>query len=126
MYFAGKLTKMNTPLKTINLGFLENFAKGDRSKMIRYIEMYLKSTPKVIDDLHNEFEEKNWENLKLKAHSIKPQAQYMGVDDLRDTLIEIESIVKNNGDISRLEALIVRAKEINAMAMSELNEFISN
>lgn len=117
---------MKTHTITINLDFLSEFAKGDRAKMHRYVEMYLKTAPKVIAELQSHLDSNNLENLKLKAHSIKPQVQYMGISELKDTLAEIETAVINNSGISYLQMLVDRAKAIGSKAVEELNEYLRN
>ena len=42
----------------------------------------------------------DWEQLRINAHSLKPQADFMGIDSLKEELIKIEEAVKaNNVDI---------------------------
>lgn len=112
-------------LKLIDLSFLETFTKGDKLKMKRYIEMYLKTTPLVIDELFSDLQNKDYESLQLKAHSIKPQAQYMGISDLKKCLINIDSAVKNEKGYEKLNSLLEEAKNLNHQAMHELNQFLN-
>lgn len=116
--------KKQTP--TINLDYLLDFTKGDQAKMHRYITMYLKTAPKVINELQIHLESSNLENLKLQAHSIKPQVQYMGVSELKKTLIQLEEAVKKNKDKSYIQSLINKAREISSKATEELEEYLSN
>ena len=48
---------MNPTTKTTDLEFLKNFTKGDVEKMRRYINMYLNTTPQVIQEIEQFFEE---------------------------------------------------------------------
>lgn len=93
--------------------------------MSRYIQMYLSTTPDVIADLKTEFNNNNLEDLGLKAHSIKPQAQYMGISSLKEVLIRIETNIKNNVGIEDLEMLVEQADTLNKQAMSELQTFLN-
>ena len=115
---------MNPTTKTTDLEFLKNFTKGDVEKMRRYINMYLNTTPQVIQEIEQFFEENNLENVRLKAHSIKPQVQYMGVAELSAVLLEIESKIINNEGINVMPALISSAKSINDKATIELKQFL--
>ena len=116
---------MRTQQRLINLNYLENFTRGDKVKIKKYIEMYLKNTPDVIRDFQKEFSEKNFENLRLKAHSIKPQAKYFGIEVLEKILLEIESIIQNGDDIDKLQPLIKKANQINDEIITELNSILS-
>jgi len=115
---------MNTQTKLIDLTFLESFTKNDQGKMKRYIEMYLKSTPDIIEEFQKELENNNFENLRLKAHSIKPQAQYMGITTLKEVLIEIERVIRSGNDNDQLSSLIKKAKTISNQATIELQLFL--
>jgi len=117
---------MDAQTKLIDLSFLAEFTKGDQGKMKRYIEMYLKSAPAIIDEIQKEFENKNLENLRLKAHSIKPQAQYMGIITLKEVLIEIEGVIKSGNDNGQLSTLIKKAKAISEKATIELQSFLQS
>ena len=117
---------MNMQAQTINLDFLSEFTKSDRAKMHRYVEMYLRTAPKVIAELQSHLDSNNLESLKLKAHSIKPQVQYMGISALKDVLAEIESAINNKHETSELQLLVDRANEIGSKAVEELNEYLRN
>jgi HPt (histidine-containing phosphotransfer) domain-containing protein len=114
-----------TPPKLIDLSFLETFTKGDQIKMKRYIEMYLKSTPLVVEELFTDLRNKDYESLRLKAHSIKPQAQYMGISDLKECLVRIESTINEGEDYEQLNSLVNEAENINQQAIIELNQFLN-
>jgi HPt (histidine-containing phosphotransfer) domain-containing protein len=115
---------MNPPAKTINLEFLLNFTKGDNEKTRRYINMYLSTTPKVIDEMEFFLTENKLDSLRLKAHSIKPQVQYMGVSNLSNVLLKIEEICNENLNIENLPDLVSEAKRLNRQATKELNQFL--
>jgi len=110
--------------KLTDLAFLESFTKGDKVKMTQYIEMYMKNTTDVIDQLYTDLENTDLENIRLKAHSIKPQAQYMGVNTLKAQLIEIEETVKSGGSKEKLKAFIDKVMETNDQAITELKQFL--
>ena len=42
----------------------------------------------------------DWEQLRINAHSLKPQADFMGINSLKEELIKIEeAVTSNNFDI---------------------------
>ena len=79
----------------IDLSFLNKFTKGNTSKMKRYITMYLSTAPETFERMSENVIQENWSDLAVNAHSIKPQTDYMGIDSLKNILIEIEDCVKN-------------------------------
>ena len=79
----------------VDLSFLKTFTKGNTTKMNRYISMYLKVAPEILDRMQQNIESQNWSDLAINAHSLKPQAEYMGIPALKEVLIEIENAVKS-------------------------------
>lgn len=116
---------METQTKVIDLTFLEGFTKGNTDKMIYFINMYLKTAPKLFSELMNFSIEKNWEEVYSKAHNLKPQVQYIGVVGLKDILAEIEQIAKKEEDKSLLNELAFRAVNLNNHGIAELEDFIT-
>ena len=83
----------------VDFTFLENFTKGNKDKMKRYINMYLDIAPKILEQMNQHVEDKDWEQLKIKAHSLKPQAEFIGVVKLKTILVDIEKgVAEQNYD----------------------------
>ena len=84
----------------VDLTFLKKFTKDDSKKMKRYISLYLDVAPKTFEEMKSNLKNEDWEQLRINAHSLKPQADFMGIDSLKEELIKIEEAVKaNNVDI---------------------------
>ena len=107
-----------------DFSYLQQFTKGDTGRIAKYLEMYLSSAPAVIDELASELDLGNYENLRLKAHSIKPQVQYLGIVSLKEVLMEIEHIIRQEADRSKLGELVRQAQEISEGAKAEINAYL--
>jgi len=79
----------------IDLTFLEQLTKGNRDKLKRYIKLYLDVVPETFSRMEENIAAEDWQSLAINAHSLKPQADYIGHHHLKDVLIEIELAVKN-------------------------------
>lgn len=79
----------------VDLSFLEKLSRGDVPKMKRYISMYLSVAPEIFARMRKSLNEENWSDLALNAHSIKPQTDYMGIEPLKQVLMDIEYAVVN-------------------------------
>ena len=75
----------------VDLTFLESFAKGDRQKMKRYIQLYLNIAPSTIQKMGQNIMDEDWVQLRINAHSLKPQADYMGIPLLKEALVKLET-----------------------------------
>ena len=80
----------------VDLTFLKKFAKDDPKKMKRYISLYLDVAPKTFEEMQRNLKNGDWEQLRINAHSLKPQADFMGINSLKEELIKIEEAVKTN------------------------------
>jgi HPt (histidine-containing phosphotransfer) domain-containing protein len=105
----------------IDLSFLEKFTKGNTSKMKRYITMYLSTAPEIFERMNENIAQENWSDLAINAHSIKPQADFMGIKSLKKILIEIENGVKI-GEYENLKGLSQKAFDIHKKSQIILSE----
>lgn len=96
----------------VDLTFLKQFAKDDPKKMKRYISLYLDVAPKTFEEMQRNVDNKDWEQLRINAHSLKPQADFMGVNSLKEELIKIEEAVKMN-EVDNLEVLFNTSRTIS-------------
>ena len=65
----------------------------------------------------------HWADLAINAHSLKPQAEYMGIPALKEVLMEIENSVKNK-ETTDMESLFERANKLNQKAAIFLKDHI--
>ena len=80
----------------VDLTFLKKFTKDDSQKMKRYISLYLEVAPKTFAEMQRNLNNGDWEQLRINAHSLKPQADFMGIVSLKEALSKIEEAVKTN------------------------------
>jgi HPt (histidine-containing phosphotransfer) domain-containing protein len=109
----------------VDLSFLENFTKGDTQKMKRYINIYLSIAPEAFSQMKQHVLNKEWEQLRVKAHSLKPQADYMGIPSLKAVLVEIEQNVQR-GRLTRLSELYKKAHRIHTQSIPYLKRFVNS
>jgi HPt (histidine-containing phosphotransfer) domain-containing protein len=62
-----------------------------------------------------------WEQLRINAHSLKPQTEFMGIISLKEELIKIEEAVKMN-HLDGMEALFISARQLSDDSVTELKE----
>ena len=107
----------------VDLTFLKKFTKDDHQKMKRYISLYLDVAPKTFEEMKRNLEHENWEQLRINAHSLKPQADFMGIDSLKEELIKIEEAV-NKKDFDILDNLFTTSLKINTNSAIILKEML--
>ncbi len=103
----------------IDLTYLERFCKGDRSRMEKYMQMYLQGAPDLFAKLSSLFEAGDAEGLAVAAHSLRPQVNYMGAQGLFDLLTSIEQVARTEGAAACADA-VKEALALNDLVLSEL------
>ena len=96
----------------VDLTFLKKFTKDDPVKMKRYITLYLDVAPKTFEEMERNLQNGDWEQLRINAHSLKPQAEFMGIATLKEELMNIEEAVKQN-QTQELDVLFETTRRIS-------------
>jgi len=96
----------------VDLSFLKKFTKDDPKKMRRYISLYLDVAPKTFEEMQRNIKNEDYEQLRINAHSLKPQADFMGITSLKEELIKIEEAVKLN-QLDRIVVIFDKSLEIS-------------
>ncbi len=107
----------------VDLTFLKKFTKDDPIKMRRYISLYLEVAPKTFEEMQRNLVNKDWEQLRINAHSLKPQADFMGIASLKDELIKIEEAVKDN-KLEIVENLMMNSRSISTDSEKILSDMM--
>ncbi|MES2648164.1 MAG: Hpt domain-containing protein [Bacteroidota bacterium] len=79
--------------------------------MKRYISLYLDVAPKTFEEMKRNLNNEDWEQLRINAHSLKPQVDFMGIDSLKEELIKMEEAVKTK-NFDTLETLFTTSLKI--------------
>lgn len=103
----------------IDLAYLERFCKGDRSRMEKYMQMYVQGAPDLFAKLKVLFEAGDAEGLAVAAHSLRPQVNYMGAQGLFDLLTSIEQVARANG-ANACAGRVAEALTLNEHVLAEL------
>lgn len=74
----------------IDLTYLNDIAGGDAEFMIDMIDIFIDQTPVYVEQLIAAISEKDWKMVGDIAHKIKPTLAFMGVDNAKDKMAEIE------------------------------------
>jgi len=107
-----------------DLGFLEQFCKGDRTRMEKYIGIYLHGAPAGFALMEERMHAGDGDGLAVAAHSMRPQANYMGAQHLFDLLTEIEALARNKGTTA-CTAQVKEAVELNRLVLEELKDSLA-
>lgn len=89
----------------MNLQRLKSLLNNDDQLVERFIEIFIRETPKQLTGLGNAIKTKQYKEAALIAHAIKSQLKYIGLDDLAAVAARIEQETDNNLVSDKLSVL---------------------
>lgn len=90
---AIKVTSIN---KQYDLAYLRNMS-GDNQEFIKeMLQTFVQSIPVSIKEMENALNLSDFVQVARIAHQIKPSMTLLGIDHLKESAIQIESLAKNN------------------------------
>ena len=92
--------------KLYNLTLLEKTAMGNKDFMNKMIQMFIMQTPPLVDEIKSHLSNKEWGDIKSKAHKIKPSIDLMGIESLKTDIRSIEEYSLNQTNLDLLPSLI--------------------
>jgi hypothetical protein len=107
-----------------DLRFLVSFAGNDQAKQKKYVGIFLQNAPLLLRQLVQGVENKQYEQIKISAHSLKTQLNYMGVKEEMSHVHELEQISIYAYRHDEMAALVKNLEKVCAKAFSELEEFL--
>jgi signal transduction histidine kinase/DNA-binding NarL/FixJ family response regulator len=113
---------MALPEQVTDMNFLNQFTGGNPEKQKKYIGMFLDNGPKLLAKIKQAIEEKDYESLRIAAHSLKPQLSYMGVKEEVSNIFLIEQSAGQTAHREQLPQLINHLERLCLKAFEELGE----
>ncbi len=100
----------NINFEYANMDYLEDLSGGNTQLIKEILALFIKQTPPDMELLASYIKQGEWEKAYKQAHHIKPTLAYVGANGMRSELQEIETLAKNNQELSlipaKLDALV--------------------
>ena len=104
----------------VDLNYLYEFTEGDEVRIIKYIDLFLSKTPINIQNIKKAFEKNDYENIRITAHSMKPQLQAAGVKKGLELAESIEQSCREKTNPDQLNLLIENLEDVCLKAIAEM------
>lgn len=112
--------------KVINLDYLKEISGGDRMIISKTIEKFLETTPDILDQMDGHLNGDEYNDLGRAAHKLKSSVAFMGIEAIKDTILEIEGITKNKTDLERLPEHVAKVRQVLEQAYKELRDALDS
>jgi len=77
---SGRVTTPTVQGNCVNLNYLSGLTKNNAETISKIIELYLQETPRLLMEIKQAVERKDWEALRMASHSLLPSFRTMGMD----------------------------------------------
>ena len=111
--------KNNSPL---DLSYLRDMSGDSAEFMIEMIDMFKAQTPLYIADLEHAILAEDWEKAAGHAHKIKPTLSYVGREDARGHLQQIETNARDKSDVALIPQAFAELKDFIQILYRQLDE----
>ena len=78
-----------------NTKYLEEVSGGNQQFILEMLQIFLSRTPEAFEILRKSVQEEDWETIGFYAHKLKATYAYVGLEELKKVLIEIEQRAKH-------------------------------
>lgn len=107
---------------TYNLDKLKELSAGDEDFIQSVISVFLEETPQDLANLKRAVESQNFEDIYQHAHKIKPNVDLLGMEEVRQKVLEIETQGRNDKDLTVINGLFPWVEKSITEAINELKD----
>ena len=101
---------MHIPL--FDLSKLKEMAKGDEQFVYKMVQLFIDKIPMSVAEIKVGFDSGDYDKVKAVAHRIKPSIDFMGIDSLKNEIIEIENNAEIFQSSEQMEKLIYKLDSV--------------
>ncbi|MCM5663714.1 Hpt domain-containing protein [Galbibacter mesophilus] len=94
-----------------DLSKLNELSGGDEEFNTSVIETFLLETPEDLSNLKNAVSNQEFTHIYQFAHKIKPNADLLGIDSVRDEMLTIEGHARGDQDMDAIKNLLDSAEK---------------
>lgn len=105
-----------------NLDKINEMADGDEDFINSVISVFLDEVPEDLKHLEQALEQKNHEQVYKLAHKIKPNVDLLGMDQTRERALQIETLGKNEANMSEIQQIFPTLKKDINQVVAELKK----
>ncbi len=110
-------------LKTCNLDYLYDLAKGDMGFVKEMIDVFLADNESELDNLEQKIKDKDFDQIRQIAHKLRSSIPYVGLEKIiGDEIVQMEELGSKGSDIKQITILFKKIREISKDAIAELKD----
>jgi len=115
-----------TDERVTNLDYLKTMADGDENTLNLYLNTIVESTPNELVVLQQQYDDKNWEELRKIAHKMKSTIAYLGIENIKNEIQQIENDAYEKKNLDMLGELIIKVDKYTKKGLEEIKADLHN
>jgi len=103
-----------------DMTYLREVSKGSTLFMVEMIQIFLTKTPETLGLISDSIALGDWEQVGFFAHKLKATYAYVGMSELRNFVMEIEQMAKNQENLEQIAEKFEYLRKGTELALVEL------
>jgi PAS domain S-box-containing protein len=108
------------PSRLYDLSFLEDYYNNDKTFIRHILELYVKETPRTLDELQESYDKKDWKQFKALVHKIKTNVLMLGIKGEDEFFAASSELDVNQADNSKVGISYEQFKKKVSKALTQL------
>lgn len=79
----------------VDLSYLKEISGGSAEFIVEMIDVFIEQTPQYFENLKTAIDARDWKRTGDAAHKIKPTLAFIGAEDAKSAMAEIERIARS-------------------------------
>ncbi len=109
-----------TSEKIYDLSMVESISGGDKSFVIKMLQLFLDTVPVTLEQMNNALQSSQWLNLSQLAHKLKSTIDSMGIVSLKQDIRYIEQKAKQEQNLEAMPQLVKKVNSIIQKTMEQV------
>ena len=111
--------------KVANFTYLDSATQGDIELKAKMLTIMLREVPEETAKMVQLYTDSNWKRLAAVAHKFKSAVTYLGLTDIKQILIDIQSNAELEHELDLIEDMIYTVRSVCLQACSDMeNELV--
>lgn len=109
-----------TSQKMYDLSMVESISGGDKSFVIKMLQLFLDTVPVTLEQMNNALQSSQWLSLSQLAHKLKSTIDSMGIVLLKQDIRYIEQKAKQEQSLEEMPQLVKKVNSVIQKTMEQV------
>ncbi len=117
-----QLTQVTKKETYIDMSYLEEVSIGDSRFIMDIADLFFNQTSRDIQRVHQLMNQRDWEDMALAVHKVKPTFKLLGIKSAEKNLEKLQRYAKQVVHLDEMPLLLKEVEDIYQLAANELRQ----